>query len=144
MVMRSGMRKPSETLRSVKGRPSYRPSRLVRGEPPNLRSWRFEGSLSTTMATLSILARNRRGTLAKVPRRFRARMLNVAMVVESEPSKRQLRKLGGSPRTSLLGLYEGRPLTERSVSDGFLMPDRITIFQGPHERLARDLDHLRE
>ena len=82
--------------------------------------------------------------LAKVPRRFRARMLNVAMVVESEPSKRQLRKLGGSPRTSLLGLYEGRPLTERSVSDGFLMPDRITIFQGPHERLARDLDHLRE
>ena len=82
--------------------------------------------------------------LAKVPRRFRARMLNVAMVVESEPSKRQLRKLGGSPRTSLLGLYEGRPLTERSVSDGFLMPDRITIFQGPHERLARNPDHLRE
>ena len=24
------------------------------------------------------------------------------------------------------------------------MPDRITIFQGPHERLARNADHLRE
>jgi len=82
--------------------------------------------------------------LAKLPRRFRARMRNLAMVVESEPSKSQLRKLGGSRRSTLLGLYEGRPLTERSVSDGFMLPDRITIFQGPHERLARNPDHLRE
>src|SRR5437773_31225 len=82
--------------------------------------------------------------LAKLPRRFRARMRNLAMVVESEPSKSQIRNLGGSPQSSLLGLYEGRPLTERSVSDGFVLPDRITIFQGPHERLARNLDHLRE
>ena len=82
--------------------------------------------------------------LAKLPRRFRARMRNLAMVVESEPSRSQLRKLGGSSRSTLLGLYEGRPLTERRVSDGFVLPDRITIFQGPHERLARDLDHLRE
>jgi len=82
--------------------------------------------------------------LAKVPRRFRARMVNLAMVVEREPSKSQLGRLGSSLGSSLLGLYEGRPLTERSVSDGFVLPDRITIFQGPHERLARDLDHLRQ
>ena len=82
--------------------------------------------------------------LAKVPRRFRVRMKNLAVVVEPEPSKSHLRRLGGSRGSSLLGLYEGRPLTERSVSDGFVLPDRITLFQGPHERLARDLDHLRE
>jgi len=82
--------------------------------------------------------------LAKVPRRFRARMRNLALVVESEPSTSQLRNLGGSRGTTLLGLYEGRPLTQRSVSDGFTMPDRITLFQGPHERLARNPDHLRE
>jgi predicted Zn-dependent protease with MMP-like domain len=82
--------------------------------------------------------------LAKLPRRFRARMRNLAVVVESEPSKSQLRRMGGSRGSTLLGLYEGRPLTERSVSDGFVLPDRITLFQGPHERLARDLDHLRE
>jgi len=47
------------------------------------------------------------------------------------------------PRGStLLGLYEGRPLTSRSVFDSFTLPDRITIFQGPHERLARDPEHL--
>ena len=79
--------------------------------------------------------------LAKVPKRFRTRMRNVAIVVESEPSKRQLR---GSPQSTLLGLYEGRPLTVRSVSDSFVLPDRITIFQGPHERLARSPDHLQE
>ena len=66
-----------------------------------------------------------------IPARFRRRLHNVAFVVEQEP-----------PRPYLLGLYEGRPLTSRSVSDGFTMPDRITIFQGPHERLARDRLHL--
>jgi predicted Zn-dependent protease with MMP-like domain len=33
-------------------------------------------------------------------------------------------------------------LPHRSVSDSFTLPDRITIFQGPHERLARDRRHL--
>jgi len=41
------------------------------------------------------------------------------------------------PHPGLLGLYQGRPLTHRSVWESFAMPDRITIYQGPHERLAR-------
>jgi predicted Zn-dependent protease with MMP-like domain len=81
---------------------------------------------------------------AKVPRRFRARMRNVAILVEREPSPGQARKCGVSRGSTLLGLYEGRPLTMRSVFEGISMPDRITIFQGPHERLARNPDHLRE
>jgi predicted Zn-dependent protease with MMP-like domain len=28
------------------------------------------------------------------------------------------------------------------VFDSFVMPDRITIFQGPHERLASSPEHL--
>jgi len=73
---------------------------------------------------------------ARIPYRFRKRMHNVAMIVEREPSEQQLAR-GRVPRGStLLGLYEGRPLTTRSVFDEFSMPDRITIFQGPHERLA--------
>lgn len=62
----------------------------------------------------------------KVPRRFRQRLTNVVLVVEQEP-----------PQPNLLGLYQGRPLTHRSVSDGFVLPDKITIYQGPHERAAR-------
>jgi len=79
---------------------------------------------------------------ARIPARFRKRMKNIAMMVESEPSPQQLAR-GSVPRGStLLGLYEGRPLTSRSVFESFAMPDRITIFQGPHERLAQSPDHL--
>jgi predicted Zn-dependent protease with MMP-like domain len=46
------------------------------------------------------------------------------------------------PGRTLLGLYEGRPLTKRSVFEPFALPDRITIFQGPHERLAQSPEHL--
>lgn len=68
-----------------------------------------------------------------IPPGFRRRLKNVAIIVEPEP-----------PRPGLLGLYEGRPLTLRSVSDSFSMPDRITIYQGPHERMSRDLPSLRK
>jgi predicted Zn-dependent protease with MMP-like domain len=74
---------------------------------------------------------------ARIPARFRTRMQNVAIVVEPEPSARHLR-CGRVPRGStLLGLYEGRPLIHRSVFESFTMPDQITIFQGPIERMAR-------
>lgn len=64
--------------------------------------------------------------------RFRRLLRNVVFVVEPEP-----------PRPGLLGLYIGRPLTERSVSEPVRMPDRIIIYQGPHERAARDEADLR-
>jgi predicted Zn-dependent protease with MMP-like domain len=67
----------------------------------------------------------------KIPRRFRGRLHNVVFLVEPE---------GSHP--GLLGLYHGRPLTHRSVGDGFQLPDRIIIYQKPHERLARDRSHL--
>lgn len=67
-----------------------------------------------------------------IPPRFRRLLKNVVFVVEPEP-----------PRPGLLGLYEGRPLTERSVSDPVRMPDRIIIYQGPHERAARGEEDLR-
>lgn len=79
---------------------------------------------------------------AKVPRRFRRRLANIAIIVEAEPSAGQLHGAGVRSGGTLLGLYRGRPLTHRSVSDGFVMPDQIIIFQGPHERLARGREHL--
>jgi len=79
---------------------------------------------------------------ARIPARFRRRMKNIAMVVEYEPSPQQLARGRVSRGNTLLGLYEGRPLTERSVFESFTMPDRITIFQGPHERMAQSPEHL--
>jgi predicted Zn-dependent protease with MMP-like domain len=71
--------------------------------------------------------------LRLIPWRFRRRMNNVAIVVEMEP-----------PRPGLLGLYQGRPLANRSVFEGFTLPDKITIFQGPHERLSRTREELEQ
>jgi len=81
---------------------------------------------------------------ARIPARFRRRLKNVAMVVEAEPSPQQLAEAGVGRGGTLLGLYQGRPLTTRSVFESFALPDRITIFQGPHERLARGEAHLKQ
>ena len=78
----------------------------------------------------------------RIPAPFRKRMENIAIVVAAEPTRRQLARGRISAGSTLLGLYEGRPLTSRSVFDSFTLPDRIIIFQGPHERLARGSEHL--
>jgi len=80
----------------------------------------------------------------RIPARFRRRLKNIAVMVEPEPSPAQLARAGVGRQATLLGLYEGRPLTGRSVFEPFAMPDRITIFQGPHERLARGREHLEQ
>src|SRR5579875_657278 len=67
--------------------------------------------------------------LRNIPARFRNRMNNVAVVVEDEPAAGLLRERGVSPGGTLLGLYQGRPLTQRSVFEPFALPDRITVFQ---------------
>ena len=82
------------------------------------------------VAEFELLVEN---ALACIPWRFRRRMNNVAIVVEQEP-----------PQPGLLGLYQGHPLVSRSVFAGFTMPDKITIFQGPHERLSRTRGELEQ
>ena len=71
--------------------------------------------------------------LARIPAHFRQRIENLAFVVEREP-----------PRRGLLGLYQGRQLPNRSVYEPYAWPDQITIYQGPHERLARSRAHLEQ
>jgi predicted Zn-dependent protease with MMP-like domain len=80
--------------------------------------------------------------LASVPRRFRDAMKNIAIVVEDEPSSQLLDEMDIEPPDTLLGLYQGTPLTERTWGYGNALPDRVLIFQGPHERDAEDEDDL--
>lgn len=80
--------------------------------------------------------------LASIPRRFRKAMTNIAIVVEDEPPPPLLAEMGIEPPDTLLGLYQGTPLTERSWGYGNALPDRVLIFQGPHERAAEDEDDL--
>ena len=78
----------------------------------------------------------------RIPARFRRRLKNIAVMVEAEPTQAQLERSRVPQGGTLLGLYEGRPLTARSVFEPFAMPDRIIVFQGPHERMARSPEHL--
>ena len=80
--------------------------------------------------------------LRTIPRRFRDAMSNIAIVVEDEPSDELLDEMEIDPPDSLFGLYQGTPLTERGWAFGNALPDRILIFQGPHEREAEDEDDL--
>jgi len=80
--------------------------------------------------------------LAGIPRRFRDAMSNLAIVVEDEPGRELLDEMEIEPPDTLFGLYQGTPLTERRWDYGNALPDRILLFQGPHEREADDEDDL--
>ena len=80
--------------------------------------------------------------LARIPRRFRDAMTNLAIVVEDEPARELLHEMEIEPPDTLFGLYQGTPLTERRWDYGNALPDRILLFQGPHEREADDEDDL--
>jgi predicted Zn-dependent protease with MMP-like domain len=80
--------------------------------------------------------------LATIPPHFRRAMSNLAIVVEDEPSPDLLEEMEIDPPDTLLGLYQGVPLTERRWDHGNTLPDRILLFQGPLERDADDEDDL--
>ena len=80
--------------------------------------------------------------LSGIPRRFRDAMTNIVISVEDEPSRALLREMEIEPPDTLFGLYQGPPLTERRWDHGNSLPDRILLFQGPHEREAEDDDDL--
>jgi predicted Zn-dependent protease with MMP-like domain len=80
--------------------------------------------------------------LGTIPARFRKAMSNIAIVVEDEPCRELLDTMGIEPEDTLLGLYQGVPLTERRWDYGNALPDRILLFQGPLEREAEDEDDL--
>jgi predicted Zn-dependent protease with MMP-like domain len=80
--------------------------------------------------------------LAEIPAEFRQAMANIAIVVEDEPAAELLEEMEIEPPDSLYGLYQGTPLTERAWGYGNTLPDRILLFQGPHERDALDEDDL--
>jgi predicted Zn-dependent protease with MMP-like domain len=76
--------------------------------------------------------------VGSLPEEFRERMENIDVVVADEPTFRQLSKIERKRGETLLGLYEGVPLTERSHSYGFVVPDMITIFQRPIEEMCKN------
>ena len=70
--------------------------------------------------------------LAGIPSPFREHLAEVAIVIEDEPSDRQLIENGLGPDETLYGLYEGVPRTEWGA-DWAMVPNRISLFRLPLE-----------
>ena len=68
-----------------------------------------------------------------LPKEFRTKLENIDVVVEDQPTKNQLSEVGLKRGQTLLGLYQGVPLTKRGSHYGLVPPDKITIFQKPIE-----------
>jgi predicted Zn-dependent protease with MMP-like domain len=76
--------------------------------------------------------------IENLPDEFRERMENIDIVVADEPTRTQLRRSGLKRNETLLGLYEGVPLTERTQGYGFVTPDKITVFQKSIEATCKN------
>ncbi len=72
-----------------------------------------------------------------LPADIRQMLDNVEVTVAGWPSADTLRSAGLRPGQLLFGLYQGVPKTRRTSHYGLVLPDKITIYQGPIERVCR-------
>lgn len=70
--------------------------------------------------------------LSSIPFEFHEKMANLVILVESEPDEEVLRRVGVKEGYTLLGLYQGVPLTAQGHARPML-PESITIYQRPIE-----------
>jgi len=82
--------------------------------------------------------------LKKLPRPFRQKLKNIAVVVEDWADEETLEDMGIEPPDTLYGLYRGVDLTRRDSSYGNVLPDTIHIYQGPIEEDCADPEEMAE
>lgn len=82
--------------------------------------------------------------IAELPTPFDQYMEEVAIEVRDRPTRKQLQDMELDEDDLLLGLYQGHPLTERSVEAGPSLPDIIFIFQEAIEEVSNTRNDLVE
>ena len=82
--------------------------------------------------------------LSRLPERFRKRIENVAVVVEDWADDDTLAEMEIEPPDTLYGLYRGTDLTRRDSFYGGVLPDTITIYQGPIEEDCDSREEMEE
>ena len=70
-----------------------------------------------------------RATLAALPREFAGSLGDVVLQVEEFADDATLDSVGVEDPFDLSGIYEGVPLTERSVDQSGMLPERIRLFR---------------
>ena len=82
--------------------------------------------------------------MRSLPKTFRDKIKNIAVVVEDWADAETLAEMGIEPPDTLYGLYRGIDLTRRDGSYGNVLPDVVTIYQGPIEEDAADEEEMTE
>jgi predicted Zn-dependent protease with MMP-like domain len=72
-----------------------------------------------------------RRALNALPQPFAASLGDVVLLIEDFADEATLRDMGIEDPFELTGLYEGVPLTERSVEQSGTLPDRVRLFRRP-------------
>jgi predicted Zn-dependent protease with MMP-like domain len=80
--------------------------------------------------------------LSELPEQFAEFLEEVPLEIRDRPSKKMLQDVGLGEDNLLLGLYVGRPMTERSVEDSGRMPDVIYVFQQDVEMASDSEEQL--
>ena len=80
--------------------------------------------------------------IESLPEELRERLENIDVIVADEPTRAQLSHSGLRKNETLLGLYEGVPLTDRTAGYTYHLPDKITIFQKSIEANCRSESEL--
>ena len=82
--------------------------------------------------------------LRRLPKPFKDKIENIAVVVEDWADDETLKDLEIEPPDTLYGLYRGVDLTRRDSAYGNVLPDTITIYQGPIEEDCADEAEMAE
>ncbi|WP_427969623.1 metallopeptidase family protein [Altererythrobacter sp.] len=72
-----------------------------------------------------------RATLRQMPAAFQENLRDVVLKIEEFATAEQLASVGLDDKWHLSGLYEGRPLTHKSVWESGSMPPIISLFRQP-------------
>ena len=85
-----------------------------------------------------------RRALEALPQPFAGSLGDVVLLIEDFADEATLREMGIEDPFELTGLYEGVPLTERSVEQSGTLPDRVRLFRRPILDEWADGDHCLE
>jgi predicted Zn-dependent protease with MMP-like domain len=72
-----------------------------------------------------------RRALDALPRPFSESIGDIVLLVEDFADERTLDQLGIEDAFELSGVYDGIPLTERSVGQSGVLPERVRLFRRP-------------
>jgi predicted Zn-dependent protease with MMP-like domain len=79
-----------------------------------------------------------------IPDEIRQHLDNLVIAVRKRPSREMIRENDIGSGGDLLGLFQGIPLTERSITSPPLFPDTIFLFQEALEKMCANPEELEE